>query len=73
MLSHNRHSCQFLTPQVTVDPVMTDTVKVVSQIRHGVVDGTAQEILAVIKFSEAHSSSLGAVSSSSLLPLRKSC
>lgn len=43
---------------------MTDTIKVVSQIRHGVVDWTAQEILAVVKFGKSHPSNLWVASSS---------
>lgn len=37
---------------------MADTLQVVSQIRHRVVDGAAQQILAVVKFGEAHLFSL---------------
>lgn len=43
---------------------MTDTIKVVNQIRHGVVDGTAQKIMAVVKFGESHPSNLWVASSS---------
>ncbi len=65
--------CQFLATQVPIDPVMADTLEMVSLVRYSVVDGTAQGILAVVEFSEAHSFSLTASSLSFLLPLCKSC
>ncbi len=48
----------------TIDAVMADTIKMVCQVRHRIVDRTAEEILAVVEFSESHSSNLGAVAKS---------
>lgn len=55
-----------------VDAVVTDTLKVVSQVRDRVVDWAAQQVLAVVKFGEPHSFSLRLASSSPRRTLRKS-
>lgn len=47
-------------------------VEVVSQVRHRIVDGTAKQILAVVKFRESHVSSLRAVAESRFMSLPKS-
>jgi len=49
---------QLLAAQIAVDPVMTDALKVFSQVRDGVVNGAAQQVLAVVQLSEAHLLSL---------------
>jgi hypothetical protein len=49
---------QFLAAKIAVNAVMADTLQMVSQIRHGVVDRTAQQILAVVQFGKAHFFSL---------------
>lgn len=52
---------QFLSTQIAIDPVIADTFQVVSQVRHRVIDGAAQQILAVVEFSEAHPFSLSSL------------
>lgn len=56
---------------------MANAAKMVSQVRYSVVDGTAQQILAVVEFGKAHpfslSISLTNVSLCTILFLRKSC
>ena len=37
---------------------MADTLKMLGGVRHRVIDRTAQEVLAVVEFGEAHTSSL---------------
>jgi hypothetical protein len=56
--SHNSRGVSFSPRFLAVNAVMADTVKVIDQVCHGVVDGAAGQILAVFEFAKAHLFSL---------------